>query len=77
MSVISFVPRILTVGPSVSIDGQAVATVDLGMDLAVNLTYKVNNLTLFFPPSDDHKSVADVSPNNTREYPYLIVKLVC
>ncbi|PAV18281.1 hypothetical protein PNOK_0676700 [Pyrrhoderma noxium] len=59
------IPGILTVGPSVSIDGQAVATVDLGMDLAVNLTYKVNNLTLFFPPSDDHKSVADVSPNNT------------
>lgn len=59
------IPDILDVGPSISVNGRAVATVDLDMDLTVNMSYSVSNLELFFPPSEDHTSSADVSPNDT------------
>lgn len=43
-------PGILTIGPSISIDTQATASLDVNADLTVGINYKVDKATLVFPP---------------------------
>lgn len=59
---------IFTLGPSFEIDAQATATIDLDLALDVDLAYGISDLQLFFPPSSDHQSRANVAPKDTRKF---------
>lgn len=60
-------PRIISIGPTFEIDGEAKATIDLDVDMTVDLAYNVSDLQLFFPPSAGHGSSANVVPQSTRK----------
>lgn len=62
-------PRILSIGPTFKILGQATGTLDIGVDMKVDLSYTVNGAKLFFPPSDSHPSGGEFSPSNNRKSP--------
>jgi hypothetical protein len=44
-------PGIFTLGPSFKVNAQANATLDLDIDMAVNLAYKITDGQLIFPPN--------------------------
>ncbi|KAF8186254.1 hypothetical protein BJ912DRAFT_972030 [Pholiota molesta] len=44
-------PGILTIGPSFKVEGQATATLDVGVELTVGLSYTINGAQLVFPPN--------------------------
>ncbi|KAF7325034.1 hypothetical protein MKEN_00545900 [Mycena kentingensis (nom. inval.)] len=58
-------PGILTIGPSFKIQAQAIATLDVEMDLDVDLSYCISNAKLFYPPSPYHNNSGSFSPNNS------------
>ncbi|RDB30162.1 hypothetical protein Hypma_012361 [Hypsizygus marmoreus] len=45
------VPGLLTLGPTFKVLGQATATLDIGVDVKVDVSYNINQAKLFFPPS--------------------------
>ncbi|KAG6857113.1 hypothetical protein H0H87_009238 [Tephrocybe sp. NHM501043] len=49
-------PGVLTLGPSFKILGKTTATLDVDVDMVVDLSYSVDDAKLFFPPSANHKS---------------------
>lgn len=63
------VPGVLEIGPSLEIDVQAKATLDLNLDVSVGLNYHVDNAQLNFPPSngsviqDDKFQITDTPLN--------------
>jgi hypothetical protein len=59
----------LTVGPTFKILGQATATLDIDVDMKVDLSYNVNGAKLFFPPSQNNPSGGTFSPGNGRKLP--------
>lgn len=65
-------PGILDIGPSLEIDVQAKATLDLNLDLAVGLNYNVKNAQLLFPPNNDTVAPGDFKIADTRT-PYFKV----
>lgn len=56
-------PGVLDIGPSLEIDVQAKATLDLNVDLSVGLNYHVNNAQLNFPPSNDTNTTQSQDSN--------------
>ena len=58
---------ILEVGPSLDLNAQAIATLDLDVDLQVGLKYNVENLELFFPPLPGRDSFANVAAQDSRK----------
>ncbi|KAF9257304.1 hypothetical protein L218DRAFT_1006314 [Marasmius fiardii PR-910] len=46
------IPGIITVGPTATINVQAVAQLDVNMNMTVGFNYKVQNAQLYFPPKD-------------------------
>ncbi|KAG6907149.1 hypothetical protein DXG01_010326 [Tephrocybe rancida] len=59
-------PGALTLGPSFKILGQTTATLDVDVDMVVDLSYSVNDAKLFFPPSSKHASGGPFSPGKAR-----------
>lgn len=57
---------ILKVGPTFNINAEATVTIDLELDMAVDINYQINNLQLFFPAQQGHTSAVDVSPQDSR-----------
>ncbi|GLB45261.1 putative expressed protein [Lyophyllum shimeji] len=55
-------PGVLEVGPTFKILGQDTATLDLDVDMKVDLSYNVNGAKLFFPPSSQDPSRGTFSP---------------
>ncbi|KAF5370996.1 hypothetical protein D9615_010020 [Tricholomella constricta] len=55
-------PGVLTIGPTFKILGQATATLDVDVDMEVDLSYTVNGAKLFFPPSPNNPSGGSFSP---------------
>ncbi len=54
---------ILTVGPTFKLNANAKATLDVDIDMTVNLAYTIKNAQLFFPPStSQQKSGAKAAP---------------
>ncbi|KAH8810481.1 hypothetical protein DL96DRAFT_1685532 [Flagelloscypha sp. PMI_526] len=49
------IPGIITVGPAFKIDGQALATLDLNVDVNVGVSYKIDNVQAIFPPKNGDK----------------------
>ncbi|KAF9451431.1 hypothetical protein P691DRAFT_773101 [Macrolepiota fuliginosa MF-IS2] len=58
-------PGILTLGPTFKINGQALATVDVDVNLNVDLAYTLTNAKLFFPKSSTLSSGVGVSPGSS------------
>ncbi|KAH8810480.1 hypothetical protein DL96DRAFT_541683 [Flagelloscypha sp. PMI_526] len=48
-------PGILTIGPALKIDGQAVATLDVNVDVNIGVSYKIDNVQAIFPPKNGDK----------------------
>ncbi|KAH8829973.1 hypothetical protein DL96DRAFT_1461298 [Flagelloscypha sp. PMI_526] len=48
-------PGIITVGPAFKIDAQALATLDLNVDVNVGVSYKIENVQAIFPPRNGDK----------------------
>ncbi|KAI0668758.1 hypothetical protein C8Q78DRAFT_245368 [Trametes maxima] len=46
-------PKILSIGPTFSVNAEAAASLDANLDMDVDLAYSVKGLQLFFPPSSD------------------------
>lgn len=59
--------RVLSVGPSFKIEGQAKATLDIDVDMTVDLSYSVQGAKLFFPASQNHASGGNFVPGQTRK----------
>ncbi|RDB30165.1 hypothetical protein Hypma_012365 [Hypsizygus marmoreus] len=57
-------PGILSVGPTFKILGQATATLDVNVNMNIDLSYTVNRAKLFFPPSPNSPSDGSFSPGN-------------
>ncbi|KAF8073317.1 hypothetical protein FPV67DRAFT_1409522 [Lyophyllum atratum] len=55
-------PGVLSIGPTFKILGQATATLDVDVDMKVDLSYDVQGAKLFFPPSANHPSGGSFSP---------------
>lgn len=60
--------RILSIGPTFKIIGQAKANLDINVDMTVDLSYKVDGAKLFFPASKGHPSGGGFKPEDTRTY---------
>lgn len=60
--------RILSIGPTFKIIGQAKADLDINVDMTVDLSYKVDGAKLFFPASKGHPSGGGFKPGETRTY---------
>ena len=58
---------ILTIGPSFKLNARAIASLDLDIDLAVDIAYKVENTKVFFPPQRGKKSGGIAMPENSRK----------
>jgi hypothetical protein len=50
--------RVLTVGPTFEVNAQAVANLDVDVDLTVGLNYKIDKAELIFPPSSKKAKAA-------------------
>ncbi|KAH8800124.1 hypothetical protein DL96DRAFT_1564419 [Flagelloscypha sp. PMI_526] len=48
-------PGIISVGPAFKIDGQALAKLDVDVDVNVGVSYKIENVEATFPPSNGDK----------------------
>ncbi|KAF5371015.1 hypothetical protein D9615_010015 [Tricholomella constricta] len=57
-------PGLLTIDPSFKILGQVSATLDVNLELKLDLSYTVNGAKLFFPPSPNHPSGGSFSSGN-------------
>jgi len=57
-------PGIFTLGPSFKVNAQATATLDLDIDMAVNLAYKVTNGQLIFPPNAQLPGGGNFAPSD-------------
>ncbi|KAF8154920.1 hypothetical protein B0H34DRAFT_783905 [Crassisporium funariophilum] len=51
-------PGILTIGPSLQINAQAIATLELNLGLTVGVNYHVGNAELVFPPNSERAKAA-------------------
>ncbi|KAJ7143848.1 hypothetical protein C8R44DRAFT_657477 [Mycena epipterygia] len=58
-------PGVLTVGPSFKVQGQVTATLDVDVDLGVDLSYCISNAKLFYPPSAFNTNSGKFTPNNS------------
>lgn len=58
--------RILTLGPTFKLQGQALAKLELGVDMQVDLAYKVADAKLFFPKSESQQSGGGFTSNESR-----------
>ncbi|KAI5116203.1 hypothetical protein M0805_006760 [Coniferiporia weirii] len=58
------IPGIFTLGPSFVLEAEAKATIDLDVDLSIDLAYSLDDLTLYFPQSADQASEANVYPES-------------
>ncbi|KAJ7770745.1 hypothetical protein B0H16DRAFT_219894 [Mycena metata] len=58
-------PGILTLGPSFQVDAEVSGTVDVNLDLTVDLTYCISGAKLFFPPDPFHNNSGQFTPNNS------------
>ncbi|KAF7303590.1 hypothetical protein MIND_00588300 [Mycena indigotica] len=58
-------PGILTIGPSFKVQAQATATLDVGVDLSVDLSYCISGAKFFYPPSPFNKNSGKFTPNNS------------
>lgn len=58
--------RILTIGPTFKIQGQATASLDIDADVTVGLSYSVNDAKLFFPREEGQKSGGAFAPADSR-----------
>ncbi|KAG7086957.1 hypothetical protein E1B28_002874 [Marasmius oreades] len=59
------IPGIFSIGPTFTINAQAVATLDLNVDMTVGFVYNVNKATLFFPDKDNKESGGDFEIGDT------------
>ncbi|TDL21237.1 hypothetical protein BD410DRAFT_771726 [Rickenella mellea] len=57
-------PGILSVGPEFKLNAQTKATLDVNVNMAVDLSYDVNKLQLFFPPLNGEVSNGAINPRN-------------
>ncbi|KAJ7058970.1 hypothetical protein C8F01DRAFT_1147659 [Mycena amicta] len=58
-------PGILTIGPSFKVQGQVTGTLDVGVDLSVDLSYCISGAKLFYPPSAFNTNSGKFTPNNS------------
>ncbi|KAI5116444.1 hypothetical protein M0805_008631 [Coniferiporia weirii] len=58
------IPDIVNIGPLFALNAEATASLDIDMELSVNLAYSVDNLSLFFPPSFSQSSSASATPKD-------------
>ncbi|KAG5638044.1 hypothetical protein H0H81_002164 [Sphagnurus paluster] len=58
-------PGILTVGPTFKIMGQATASMDVNVDMTVDLSYTVTDAKLFFPPGSNQQNGGTFSAGNS------------
>jgi len=63
-----FDDRLLSLGPTFKILVQATASLDVGLDMQVDLSYAVKNAKLFFPPTDGSSSGGSFVPGQERTY---------
>ena len=59
---------IFTLGPSFKVNAQATATLDLDINMAVNLAYKVTNGQLIFPPNAQLPGGGNFAPSDARKF---------
>ncbi|RDB30203.1 hypothetical protein Hypma_010439 [Hypsizygus marmoreus] len=58
-------PGILTIGPTFKVLGQATATLDINVDMTVDVSYNINQAKLFFPPSPNHPGSGIFNPGTS------------
>ncbi|KAJ7042171.1 hypothetical protein C8F04DRAFT_96310 [Mycena alexandri] len=58
-------PGILDIGPTFKVQAEVSGTVDVDLDLTVDLTYCISGAKLFFPPDPYHNSSGQFTPNNS------------
>ncbi|KAJ7708174.1 hypothetical protein B0H17DRAFT_971719 [Mycena rosella] len=58
-------PGILTVGPTFVVQAELTGTLDVEVDLTVDLSYCISNAKLFYPPSPYNTNSGKFTPNNS------------
>ncbi|KAJ7763202.1 hypothetical protein DFH07DRAFT_813111 [Mycena maculata] len=58
-------PGILSIGPTFKIQGQVTATLDIDLDLKVDLSYCIDDAKLFYPPSPYNNNSGTFTPDNS------------
>lgn len=59
--------RILTIGPSLVINAQGIATLDTELNMSVDLAYSINNAQIMFP-SGSQSNGGGFAPTDTGQH---------